>query len=142
MATDCLYVVDISKVDGGLTGAALACAYWDARVLVPGIDISSSGVSEHLLDYQACWSGVFEHDDHGQSEPIDTILIHEPDGTVSEPPLGLLELRHLDAMIASVRSHRGQVRVGTADQQLQGLLAIRDACTTNLSLRPAYCIDI
>jgi hypothetical protein len=142
MATDSLFVVDTSKINPNLTGRALQSAYWNARVAIDDVPTSASGVSEHVLDYHACWAGVFEDGPPKDWESIETIYLRDGDGNVvEETSLGILELRHLDAMIASVEANRERIQVGTPAEQLGGLTAIRSACTKSPTLRAVYHID-
>ena len=140
MGTDSLYVVDLGKVDRSLKGEALEHACWDARTSLPGLPRDSRGVLEHPLDYHACWDGVFEHGP--DAIRFDTILFKDDDGNPpAEPLLGLLELHHLDRMIASVEANAARIRIGNATGQLRALRAIRDACASNPNLRAAYAGD-
>ena len=137
MSTDLLYVIDLSMVPHGLTGREIEEACWNARVAIPELHGYGKRVTEFPLDFHACWAGVFE--DGANAIAFESILFRDSEGNVpDEPLLGLLDDRHLERMIASVEVNRHRVRVGTAEEQLRGLRAIREACRASANLRAGY----
>lgn len=140
MGTDRLYIVDTSKLPAGLSGRELELACWNARISLGEVHHDYPDIREHDLDFYASWNGVFLCGPNPLA--FETILFKDADGhALDEPLLGLLDTHHLDAMIASIEANRSFVEVGTADDQLRALKAVRDACRENPNIRAAYQVD-